>query len=186
MNTEEIEQYLEAFGAQLEALVCPQKIDMLIVGGVAMMFNVANRQSTMDVDVVWLNIENTWRTDNRKKEPGNIVMKAIRNVSQQYKLKKREWLNDDSAPFVLEYVPLPQVLYWRSFGSKLDAYWPTDECLLCYKILPFREKDRNDVDALLTKLNITTREQVQAILDRHVPAATQKEYLVEDTIDELF
>jgi hypothetical protein len=82
--------------------------------------------------------------------------------------------------------PDPQPHLWQRYG-KLSIYVPAQECILALKLMVFREKDRNDITALLQALHVTTREQAQAIVDRFIPDKRwQEEYLLDTTLDELF
>jgi hypothetical protein len=51
----------------------------------------------------------------------------------------------------------------------LHVYFPSKEYILASKLMTFRPKDLDDVRALLEDLQIETREQAQAIVDRFVP-----------------
>jgi hypothetical protein len=109
---------------------------------------------------------------------------AIKAVAKQYKIKQ-SWFNDDAGPFIKEYVPSPEKIYWQTFGP-LQAYFPNAETMLVYKIMGYSEKQKPDVDALAQRLNIRTYEDIKALVDRYVPLQTQKDFCVDDVMEELF
>lgn len=184
MKDSELELYLQDLGAELERQGFQEAIQVLVIGGAAVMIQVNNRRTTSDVDAVLLNLPSTWDMENRKLKEVKVFLQAVKDVAKRYHLKK-EWFNDDCSCFLGEYTPNPEYDHWKTFG-KLKVYIVTDPCLLAQKIMSYREKDLDDVEALFLKLHIQSREQVQAIMDRFVPTKNQRAYHLNDTLDELF
>ncbi|GCF10905.1 DUF6036 family nucleotidyltransferase [Dictyobacter arantiisoli] len=184
MRDSEIEVYLQELGDELERRGFREPLQALVIGGAAIMIQVNNRRTTTDVDAVLLNLPSTWDTENRKLKEVKSFLQAVKDVAKRNHLKK-EWFNDDCSCFLGEYTPDPEYAYWKSFG-KLEVYLVTNRCLLAQKIMSYREKDLADVEALFLTLNIRSREQAQAILDRFVPKVKQREYHLNETMDELF
>jgi hypothetical protein len=94
-------------------------------------------------------------------------------------------LNDDAGPFVKEYVSEPVRAYWKSFGP-LNVYFTDNETMLVYKLMGFSPKQKPDVYALAQELQVSSYEEVKAIVDRLVSEKTQEEFGVEETIEDLF
>lgn len=184
MRDDEMEFYLQELGDELERRGFQEAIQALVIGGVAVMIQANSRRTTSDVDAVLLNLPSTWNTENRKLKEVKAFLQAVKEVAKRHHLKK-EWFNDDCSCFLGEYTPNPEYAYWRTFG-KLEVYLVTDHCLLAQKIMSYREKDLEDIEALLLKLHLGRREQVQAIMDRFVPKDKQREYHLRETMDELF
>ncbi|GCE45927.1 hypothetical protein EI42_01358 [Thermosporothrix hazakensis] len=181
MESQDIERYFIALGEELERSPLQEPVRVLVVGGGYMLLIVKNRKSTEDVDVVLMDLPDTTNPTPEAK----AFKAAVRAVAGRFKLKRR-WLNDDVAYFIRDMAPDPQATLWRKYG-KLHIYLPAKEYILALKLMVFRQKDMSDVEALLQELDVTTREQAQAIVDRFVPDPRwQEEYLLEETLDTLF
>jgi hypothetical protein len=74
---------------------------------------------------------------------------------------------------------------WKTYGA-LEIYMPPAEFILAVKIFGYRDRDYNDVAALLKLLSVQTREQAQKIVDKFIARDAQKEYRTHVTLDELF
>ncbi|GCF08399.1 DUF6036 family nucleotidyltransferase [Dictyobacter arantiisoli] len=183
MQRQEIEQYLQELGDELEVQGFEMPVRVMVVGGVAMLFLAYNRESTEDVDVVLMDIEGDSSTN---PTPETKAFKsAVHAVAKRYKMK-RTWINDDVAYFIRDMAPNPEASLWRAF-KKLHVYLPSKEYILALKLMVYRQKDMSDIEALLKQLNVETREQAQAIVDHFIPDDAYKEhYQIEDTLDELF
>lgn len=183
MERKEVEIYLQELGDELELKGSRTPVRVMIVGGVAMLFLAFNRESTEDVDVVLMDIEGDSSTN---PTPETKVFKsAVNAVAKRYQMK-RTWINDDVAYFIRDMAPNPEAKLWREF-KKLHVYLPSKEYILALKLMVYRQKDMSDIDALMSQLDVTTREQAQAIVDHFIPDDAWKEqYQLEDTLDELF
>jgi hypothetical protein len=111
-------------------------------------------------------------------------LKAVRAVADKMNVP-RAWMNDDAAMFVRDMVQASPLHHWARY-NKLDVYLPSKEYILANKLLSFREKDKQDVQALCTHLDVFTQEQAQAILDQYAPRAWQEENMVEIALWQLF
>jgi hypothetical protein len=181
LDSQDIERYLQDLGDELETRGFQEPVRIMIVGGVYMLLMVKNRKSTEDVDVVLMDMEDT----TNKTPQTRAFQGAVRAVASKHHLK-RTWMNDDVAYFIREMAPEPDAKLWQKY-KQLHVYLPAKEYILALKLMVFRLKDVNDVEALRKELGVTTREQAQAIVDRFVPDRRwQEEYQLEDTLDELF
>jgi hypothetical protein len=184
MRNDEMELYLQELGEELERRGFQEAIQVLVIGGVAVMIQVDRRRTTSDVDAVLLNLPSTWNTDNRQLQEVKAFLQAVKAVASRHHLQKG-WFNDDCSCFLGEYTPDPEYDHWRTFG-KLEVYIVSKRCLLAQKIMSYRKKDLKDVEALLEQLQIRTRAQLQVIMDQFVSRNKQREYRLRDTLDELF
>jgi hypothetical protein len=74
---------------------------------------------------------------------------------------------------------------WAVYGM-LEVYRPPASFMLALKLFADREKDAQDIEALIRELGIRTRRQAQDILDRYIEPRFQREYRVHLTLDEWF
>lgn len=184
MKDTEMELYLQDLGAELERRGFTAAVQVLVIGGVAVMIQVDGRRTTGDVDAVLLNLPATWDTDNRKLQEVKVFLQAVKAVAARHHLQKG-WFNDDCSCFLGEYTPDPEYGHWKTFGM-LEVYIVSKRCLLAQKIMSYRKKDLEDVEALLAQLHIRSRAQLQSIMDQFVPRNKQREYHLRETLDELF
>lgn len=180
LQTAEIEQLLEELGNKL-ALRGLALVQMMIVGGAYMLLNIGNRQTTQDIDVFPLNYVDSSQPDGNTE----TILTSIRSIARTHQLK-RDWLNDAAAG-ILGWMapPIEQLTLWRKYGV-LEVYMPNPDFILVTKIFGYRDKDYNDVAALLKKLQIETRGQAQALVDQYIDRNTQREYRTHVTLDDLF
>jgi hypothetical protein len=180
LQSQEIEHLLEELGNDLAQRGIPI-VRMMIVGGAYMLLNISNRASTQDIDVFPINYVDSSQPDSETK----MILSAINAVARNHTLK-RDWLND-SVFGILGWMmpPLEELTLWRTYAV-LEIYMPAPDFILATKIFGFRDKDFNDVQALLQKLVVQTREQAQAIVDRYIDRKTQQEYRTQITLDDLF
>ena len=69
----------------------------------------------------------------------------------------------------------------------LEIFFPPAGYILALKLLGYRDKDREDIEALCQILQIQTRQQAQAVVERHIPNKEAHEvFHLEQTLDELF
>jgi hypothetical protein len=183
VQREEIEIYLHDFGEELTRRGFQGPINVMIVGGVHMVLHLANRPSTEDIDFRFLDGKlDLTRLPLSKDE--KAFRAAISAVAKQHHLP-RHWINNDAGPFIAEYVPNPTRVFWRAFGP-LQVYFTDNATMLIYKLMGFSPKQMPDIYALAESLNIETSEEVKALVDRLVDPKVQKEYCVEETIEDLF
>jgi hypothetical protein len=183
MEGQEVVTYLNALGAELERRGFRQPIDIMIVGGVYMVLHVHNRPSTEDIDFLFLH-EHLDLTKLPLSKEEKAFRAAVKAVAKQHHLKQA-WLNDDAGPFVKEYVADPVRTFWRAFGP-LRVYFTDVETMLVYKLMGYSQKQQPDIYALCELLHVETLAEVQAIIDRLVPLKVQKDFGVEETLEELF
>jgi hypothetical protein len=186
MEQQDVLTYLNALGVELERRALKGPIKIMVVGGVYMVLNIYNRPSTEDVDIAFIseNGESMDLTSLPLSKEEKTFRAAIKAVAKQYKLKQA-WLNDDAGPFVKAYVPSPMLTFWHTFGP-LHVYFPDHATMLCYKLLGYSQKQQADIYALCDQLGISSYDEVKAIVDRLVPKKIQRDFEVEDTLDELF
>lgn len=178
LNREDITSLLQELGAELEKKFS-EPVQIMLIGGAYMILTLHNRQSTEDVDIYPLNIPDSTRPDKQTK----YFLAAIREVARRHGLP-RKWLNDVSFSLLGGLSPQSMEL-WTTYGM-LQIFCPPRDFILALKLFADRRKDRPDIDALLRDLNITTREQAQAILDRYIESRFQQEYRVHLTLDTWF
>ncbi|GCE32229.1 hypothetical protein KDA_77130 [Dictyobacter alpinus] len=185
MQETQIVLYMEALGDELvqRGFSIADKIEILIAGGTYMVMHVHNRASTEDIDVLFLS-DHIDLTKLPLSQQEKAFRAAVKAVAKQFKLKQ-SWFNDDAGPFLAEYIPQPQKVYWRDFGP-IKAYFPSKEAMLVYKICGYSAKQQGDVYALAQELNLHTYDEVKAVIDALVSKKAQKDFDVEDTIDNLF
>jgi hypothetical protein len=180
LQQSEIERLLQDLGSELTARGFTS-VQVLIVGGAYMLFNIGNRATTQDIDVFPLNFASSANPDEQTK----TILTAIRTVAKRNGLK-REWFNDAAFGILGELQPSQEKLQlWRIYGA-LEIYMPPTEFIFTVKIFGYRDRDFNDVQALIQKLDVRTREQAQEIIDRYISRDTQREYRTHLTLDDLF
>lgn len=167
LTTAVIDSYLQDLGMELERRGFKEPVRIMIVGGAFMVSQLGNRDSTGDVDVVLLDLPAT--TDEPLHPRSKKFREAVSAVGRQRDLG-RKWCNDDATFFLREFTPEPLegVAFWKAYGM-LHLYLPSLEYILVTKLVTFRPKDYGDIEALLQRLQITAREQAQAMLARFVP-----------------
>lgn len=180
LQQHEIEQLLQELGSELAVRGIPS-VQVLIVGGAYMLLTIGNRATTQDIDVFPLNFVSSANPD----EHTNKILTAIRAVAKRHSLK-REWMNDAAFGILGDLQPPPSELQlWRTYGA-LDIYLPPAEFIFAIKVFGYRDRDFNDVQALIAKLDVQTREQAQQIIDRYISRNAQREYRTHVTLDDLF
>jgi hypothetical protein len=182
----EIETYLEELGNELATRGFQKPLRAMLIGGAFMLSQIGNRNTTGDVDVVLLDYPPT--TDRPIHATSQKFRAAISAIGTRYQLG-RKWCNDDADFFLQEFTekPLPGVQLWKAFGM-LHVYLPPIEYILVCKLVVFRPKDYADIETLLQRLRITTRQQALAILQQFVPDTPSfwEYYELEKTLRTLF
>jgi hypothetical protein len=156
-------------------------VRVMILGGAYMLLTAESRRSTQDIDVFPLNYTDSSQPDQQTQK----ILKSIRSVAKKHQLKG-DWFND-AAFGILGWMmpPIEQMTLWRTYGV-LEIFMPPADFILATKLFGYRDKDFNDVQVLLAKLQISTREQAQALVDRYIDRKTQQEYYTFVTLDDLF
>jgi hypothetical protein len=157
-------------------------VQLVIFGGVFMMVQVQNRNSTRDVDVHLLNIPSM--TDAPLARETKKFQTALQVVAKVHRIKKT-WLNDDGSMFYTGFAPNAQAHLWKRF-NKLEVYLPEMDVILVLKLMGYRRKDQKDIAALCRRLGVHTRKQAQSLINDYVSGRWQTEYMVEKTLIELF
>lgn len=175
----EIEQFLRELGEEL-AKTFHTPVRVMLIGGAYMILTQRNRRTTKDVDIFPLNIPVSTQESAETKN----FQTAVRAVGRRNKIP-RDWLNDVAFSMLEGLGPEPQPVLWATFGM-LEIYLPPDDFILALKLFAYRDKDIADIEVLLTMLQVTTREQAQAIADKYIYPRWQLEYKLQETLDDLF
>lgn len=152
MTRDDIEKYLEMVGQELEKQGL--SLEILLLGGAAMVIEVGNRESTQDVDTYFLS-------------DFTAVAKAAAGIAAREGLPDG-WLNSAAAGFTYGFIKQPGRKLWRSFPG-LQVYTAALDYLLVTKIMAGRPKDDADIIALAKVLQISMRKDVVALVAQYVP-----------------
>ena len=159
------------------------------------------RRSTMDIDfaivespgvtkankVFRVTVQRAEISSNKSIVPFATEFKqAIEIVAQNHKSLPDDWMNDEAAVYYYDDAPYAEVTLWRSFEDIVYVYLPTMEYILATKIAAYRQRDKKDIQILLHDLNIHTREQAKAIVDRFLLPDAQEFWEVAQKLDVLF
>lgn len=178
LHREDITSLLQELGAELEKKFS-EPVQVMLIGGAYMILTLHNRQSTEDIDIYPLNIPDSMRPDKQTRH----FLAAIREIARRHRLP-RKWLNGVS--FSLLGGLSPQSMErWETYGM-LEIYKPPADFILALKLFADRDKDKSDIAALLQDMEITKRDQAQAILDRYIEQRFQREYRVHLTLNKWF
>jgi hypothetical protein len=180
MDGNEIENYLRALDDELGKKRNIRKpVRLAVVGGVYMVFVLKNRASTKDIDIMPLDFPDTTHPNQETR----AFQAAVHAVAKAHKIK-RDWMNDVVTAFSPE-LDSGSLILWRSY-THLQVYVPQVDFILVLKLLAGRDRDEDDILALCKALNIQTREQAQALVDRYTDQRWQQECNLEATLDALF
>jgi hypothetical protein len=180
LQAQEIEGLLQDLGNELLLKGCTS-VRVLIVGGAYMLLTIGNRSTTQDIDVFPLNFVDSSHPDKETR----TILSAINAVAKKHGLK-RDWMNDAAFGILGEVQPpFEQLTLWRVYGA-LEIYLPPAEFIFAVKVFGYRDRDFNDVQALIHALDVKTREQAQEIIDRYIDRQAQQEYRTQVTLDDLF
>jgi hypothetical protein len=179
MEGKEVETYFAALDEALASQPIKKPVRLVVVGGIYMVCFVKNRASTKDVDILPLDFPDTMNPNQETK----AFRSAVNVVAKKYGIK-RDWMNDVVASFTPELDP-KSVILWHEYPN-LQVYVPQPEFILALKLLAGRDRDEDDIVALSEALNITTREEAQALVDRYAEKWWQRECSLEATLDALF
>lgn len=128
-------------------------MEIVLLGGAAMLIELGNRESTYDVDAFFVS-------------DFTALVKASAVVAAQENLPDG-WLNSAAVGFTYNFKKQPEKNLWKSFPG-LDVYIVSLDYLFVTKIMAGRQKDREDIKALAAKLNLVTRQDVMTLVTRYV------------------
>jgi hypothetical protein len=149
MTKQEIKDYLEQLNERLKSTDI--KGEICLYGGAVMCLVYNARPSTKDVDAIF--------------EPVQKLREAIEKVAHVNNLNE-DWLNDSVKGFVVNHKQ--QILFnWPN----LKIYIPEPDYLLAMKTLASRVDtlDKDDIQFLINKMEITCAEEVFKILEKYYP-----------------
>jgi hypothetical protein len=165
MKPREIERYLEELGEELARRRTSAPTRIMLIGGAYMLLLLGNRNFTEDIDYFALAIPDAKKLAN-----------AARAISRRHHLP-RNWINDVAHSLLAEIGKTPTPQLWATFGNgALEVYVPPLDFILALKVFADRPKDAGDIEALIHTLRITTRQQLQAIVNRYILIRWQIEY----------
>lgn len=180
MQALDIESSLAELGQELQNLGVQQAIRILMVGGAFMLTQIHNRTLTDDIDVLLKDID-----DPAASPLYPILTLAVRAIAARRQLPTT-WLNDVIGDALRANSAVPEGTLWRRYG-RLEIYIPPDDYMLALKLFAGRDKDRDDLLALRSRLGIVTRQQAQALVDQYIPdRQLQQLNHVDDTLADLF
>lgn len=199
-NGKQIMQYFEELANVLAELHVTARFHILVAGGAYMLLQ-NKRRSTEDIDFALIEspdeqtkLHEPFRTMVQRTEVSRRTSsvpfaadfkQAVAIVGQRHRLPP-DWLNDEAAVYYYDDAPHAEVVFWRSFGETLWIYLPTMQYMLATKLAAYRPKDANDIQMLIQDLNVQTREQAQAIVDKFLLPDAQTFWELDEKLDILF
>ena len=149
MTKQEIKNYLKQLNEILE--LTDIKGEICLYGGAVMCLVYNARPSTKDVDAIF--------------EPVQKLREAIEEVAHANNLNE-DWLNDSVKGFVVNH---NQQIFFN--WPNLKIYIPEPDYLLAMKTLASRvdTRDKEDIQFLINKMEITTAEEIFKILEKYYP-----------------
>ncbi len=151
MNKDDITKYLQMVGQELNK--SGKKLELVLLGGAAMLIEIGNRESTYDIDAFFVS-------------DFTALIKASAIIAAQENLPDG-WLNSAAAGFTYNFKKQPDKNLWKSFPG-LDVYIVSLDYLFATKIIAGRQKDLEDIKALAAKLNLVTRQDVLTLVTKYV------------------
>ncbi|GAC1393283.1 MAG: hypothetical protein NVS4B11_14620 [Ktedonobacteraceae bacterium] len=136
-----------------ELFVKGKHLEIVLLGGAAMLIEIGNRESTYDVDTFFV-------SDFTALVKASAVVAAKENLPDG-------WLNSAAAGFTYNFKRQPDKKLWKSF-SGLDVYVVSLNYLFVTKLMASRYKDRQDINALAARLKIVRRKDVLALVTKYV------------------
>lgn len=178
MQEQEIIRYLRLLGEELEALQVHQPIRLLMIGGAYMITQIGNRSTTMDVDVVAQVDPNSQDYLSFKNAVGFVA--SDEHIS-------RSWLSDNIGDFISETRSIPARQLWLKHGM-LEVYIPDPQHIFVLKVIANRDKDLEDVQALIQLLRIKSWKQAEKLLRKYADKKLLDDYAEEinDTLTDIF
>ena len=194
MTKTEVEAFLKEFDeALVQAFPGPEPMSVLLVGGACLLLQGITAQPTDSVEVIILEMLGSQeRTLVFHSPVADKIRRIVRAIGRRHGIKgdRQQFLNDDSAPFLLELSEqeLPPMRLLTAY-RKLHLYAPRDlgYLLACKLMLGRPEKDVVDMAVLCQALAIQNRVQAQQLVDRYFPSpAQQAMYRLPYTLESLF
>ena len=166
LKAEDIENYLSQLGQELLKRGMREPIHLLLIGGAYMLLLTDTPRNTDDIDIFWLEEEEGLQRALRPLQEGVIAVAEANQIDPT-------WLNYMTQLLMYDLVVIPGGKLWKTYGP-LHIYAPPQEYVLALKIFAGRDKDIEDCKILLQQVNISSRQQAQALLDRYIlPDARQ-------------
>jgi predicted nucleotidyltransferase len=167
MEEKDIIERLSLVGDELQNMGLKRPIRILLIGGAYMITQIHNRSVTRDVDIVAKKFDRT-------SEEHRLLKQAVRSVANHLNASPA-WLSDNMADFIKSVSKVPGGKLWFSRG-KLEVYLPDPGYILALKLISGRDKDLEDIEALLQMLNLKKHRQVENLIKKYVDQETQEEY----------
>ncbi len=193
MNKQMLEEYfLEMDEALCTAFPSSEPMSVIVVGGAFLILTDMISRQTDDVDVIITSLEGMEEASlvYELNQTTRRVRRVIETIGKNHGLRgsKRMWFNDDCSMFLQDMGPLPAVRLFRSY-RKLHLYVPIDAgYILACKLMAGRaNKDYGDIAILCTQLDVKTRLQAQATVDRFFPLKEKQDFHeLSKTLDTIF
>lgn len=180
MQMQDIDRCLTQLGQELSNLGIYQPVRVLIIGGTFMLTQVGNRSITEDIDVIFTDI-----LDRRASPVYQTTLQAAKAIAVRNNLRE-DWFNDGMSHLLRAAGDLPEGRLWKRYGV-LEVYLPPAGYILALKLLAYRDKDKEDIEALCKVLNVLTREQAQKVVDQYIPdSSSQDIFRLSETLERLF
>lgn len=180
MQAKDIDNCLTHLGQELSNQGIHEPVRVLVIGGTFMLTQVGNRSITEDIDVIFTDI-----LDRRASPIYQVTLQAAKAIAIKIGLRE-DWFNDGMSHLLRAMGDLPEGALWRQYGA-LEVYLPPAGYVLTLKLLAYRDKDKEDIEALCRILNVQTREQAQNIVNQYVPdPSTQDIFRLDETLERLF
>lgn len=167
MTAEEITTYLTELDEELRLLEIKGEVSLF--GGAVMVLAFKARIATKDVDAIFF--------------PTTEVRLAASRIAKRHGLPE-DWLNDGVKGYVVEHSR--NVLFHL---PNLTVFVPAPDYLLAMKALAARadSEDESDVKTLLRQMEITSAEEVFAIIERYYPKGQippRTQYFIEGLLEQ--
>lgn len=132
MNRSDIDSYLKELGKALRKRWKKSGfvLELVVVGGAAIILNYNFRESTMDIDAYSDRLAS--------------IEDSIHEVQEKYNLSE-DWLNSDfryTSSFTKELRQFAK--FYKTYGNVLRVYTISEEYMICMKLVAFRT-DRHDL-----------------------------------------
>jgi len=167
MDEQNIIDMLTLVGDELQRMGLKRPIRVLLVGGAYMITQIHNRSTTRDVDIIAQKID-------RQSEEHRILKQATSTVARILNASPA-WFSDNMADFFKSIGKVPNGKLWFSRG-KLEVYLPDPGYVLALKMISGRDKDLEDIEALLQTLHLKKRKQVENLIKKYIDQETLEEY----------
>jgi len=180
MREQDIDRYLTQLGQALDNLGIHQPVRILIIGGTFMLTQIRNRSITEDIDVIFTDI-----VDRRASPIYQAISQATKAIAIRDNLRE-DWFNDGMSRLLRVMGDIPEGSLWKRYGV-LEVHLPPAGYILTLKLLSYRDKDKDDIEALCRLLQIGTREQAQNMINTYVPdTSTHDIFRLDETLEKLF